>query len=286
MLTVADDVQGERTIRLVNDWGSADIALYGGQVLSWKNAAGAEYLFVSGRRYREAGKAVRGGIPVCWPWFGPHPANPSLAQHGFVRTLVWHPGPVCEIGDRTRIVLSCSDDDRTRSVWNFSFRLDLEIALGPSLELTLSSTNTGSSPFSITDALHSYFLADSASRVRISGFAGAAFTDSLAAKGSADARRIESGEVAGFGSCVDRVYHAEGPSVLYGLSAGAGVQLSKDGFPDTVVWNPGPDLAESMADLGRAEAECMVCMEAALASPKVVAPGQTLVQKMMLSPVV
>lgn len=87
---------------------------------------------------------VRGGIPVCWPWFGLHSADPSLGRHGFVRTLVWKPGPVCEIGDRTRIVLSCFDDDRTRVIWNFSFRLDLEITLGPSLDLVLYSTNMDS----------------------------------------------------------------------------------------------------------------------------------------------
>lgn len=285
MLTVADDVQGERTIRLVNDWGSADIALYGAQVHSWKNAEGAEYLFVSGRHYREAGKAVQGGIPVCWPWFGLHSADPSLGRHGFVRTLVWKPGPVCEIGDRTRIVLSCFDDDRTRVIWNFSFRLDLEITLGPSLDLVLYSTNMDSVAFELTDAFHAYFLVDSASRARISGFSGAECTDSRAGSGSAEAVWIGSGDVADLGSHVDRVYHCETASVLYGISAGGGVRLSKEGFPETVVWNPGPVLADALADLGSMEAGRMVCMEAVCGSPKTVAPGETVVQKMMLSPV-
>ena len=236
------------------DGASAIVALQGAHLVSWVPAGGAEALFVSERSPFAEGKAIRGGVPVCFPQFAD---RGPLAQHGFARTAPWaHAGT--EGGTATFVLL---DTPRTRALWPHAFRLELAIAIGgASLAMTLRATNTGETPWSFTTALHSYFAVD-APRARLHGLQGVAFLT----RGE-DRRHVEVRDAIPADEAIDRTYFAA-PARLRLVDPARTLAISQQGFTDNVVWNPGEARAAQMADMQPGGHARMLCVEAAAIEP-------------------
>lgn len=250
-----------------NNHATATIALQGGHVLSYQPHNQQPVLWVSGQSSYKAGKAIRGGIPVCWPWFGPHPTNPSLPAHGFARTTEWQVvGTQVSTDGATQLRLELSDSEQTRGIWPHAFRLTMTVTVGRELQVELVSFNPGDEPFTYGGALHSYFQVSDVTKIAIDGLDGATYIDQL----QAHERFIQRGPIIINGE-VDRIYQAtEATCVIDDLGLQRRVVVAKEGSSSTVVWNPWIAKAQRMADFGDDEYRGMVCIETANAADDVV----------------
>lgn len=254
-------------IEVHNAKARALISLYGGQVLAYCPADGRELLFVSEQAYFEPGKAIKGGIPVCWPWFGDDPEDQGRGAHGFVRNRDWQVAATGGTPDGdTRVRLTLQDDEHTRRIWPHPFLLELEIRIGATLALTLTTHNRGSEAFPLTQALHSYFAVGDIDAVAVTGLDGRSYLD----KAAGWARKQQQGEVR-FRGEVDRVYLAV-PSRQQ-IEDGATprkISIYSEGNQTLVVWNPGALISRAMADLRDDDYRRFVCVETANAVEDIV----------------
>jgi glucose-6-phosphate 1-epimerase len=252
--------------------GTAAIALHGGHVLDYAPEGQRPVLWLSQKAVFAPGKAIRGGIPVCWPWFGPHPDNPELPAHGFARNSLWAVTSTDASEHATSITLGLRDSDETRAVWPHSFGLAIEVTLAESLTVALTTKNTGESPIVCSAALHSYFAISNISSIEIMGLEGTKFRDQL------DEERVKSEQSAiTFEREVDRVYHdTSSECIIEDPSWGRRVRIAKSGSRSTVVWNPWIAKAARMSDFGDDEYRDMVCVETTNADDDTVtiAPGE------------
>lgn len=267
-------------IELKNSRASARISVYGGHVLSYIPAGGKDALFVSEKSLFEPGKAIRGGIPVCWPWFGPHPGDQSLPLHGFIRTLQWRVESRRDGADSSEVTLECRSTGETKKIWPHDFRVTLAVTVGERLVIDVSTHNGGSEPFSVADAFHTYFRVGDISRVAVRGLASASYDDRV----GEPCVRTQAGDVAITGE-TNRIYRSAAACDIVDASLGRTITVEKSGFPETVVWNPWIERAKAMADFADDEYVSMVCVEAASvgADSFTVLPGATVAQRMTIS---
>ncbi|CAL9041598.1 putative glucose-6-phosphate 1-epimerase [Musa acuminata AAA Group] len=266
---------------------SAEVYLYGGHVTSWKNDHGEELLFLSTKAIFKPPKAIRGGIPICFPQFGSHG---NLEQHGFARNRLWSidsdPPPFPTVSSNKAfidLIFKPSEDDL--KLWPHSYEFRLRITLGPGGDLMLTSRirNTDGKPFSFTFAYHTYFSVSDISEVRVEGLETLDYLDNLKAK----ERFTEQGDAITFESEVDKIYLGT-PSKIAILDheKKRTFVLRKDGLPDAVVWNPWEKKAKSMADFGDDEYKHMLCVEAAaIEKPITLKPGEEWKGRLELSTV-
>ena len=273
-------------VQVRNAHAEAVVSLHGAQVLSFRPVgAGADVLFVSERAHFQAGKAIRGGVPVCWPWFGADPQGLGRPSHGIARTRLWSVrGTASTPEGETEITLGLVDTPETLAIWPHAFHLALQITVGATLQLALTTRNTGEAPFAITQALHSYFTVGDIAMTTVTGLDGCHYTD----KAAGGAVKQQAGAVA-FAAEVDRIY--TGAPAELALVDGAlqrSVHIHAEGSRTAVVWNPWATLAAGMADLQDDEYRRFVCMETANAGDEVVTvpPGgeHRLVAEFGLSP--
>lgn len=250
-----------------NDGATAVAILQGAHLVSWIPAKGRERIFVSERTAYEAGRAIRGGVPVCFPQFAD---RGPLAQHGFARTRPWRFTGSREASGLCEAVFVLEDTPETRALWPHAFRVELAIAVGGTrLRMSLTVTNTGGEAFDFTAALHTYFRVADADAAEVDGLRGVRFLTRGAVASETEAR-----ETVPAREPVDRIYFAPPATLL--LHDGEDVlRLRQEGFTDTVVWNPGREKAAAMADLGEGYRR-MLCVEAAAIEPAIaLAPGAT-----------
>ena len=158
-------------IHIANVHAEAQVSVYGGQVLRFQpHETHRDLLFVSRQATYQTGKAIRGGVPVCWPWFGPDPQALGRPNHGLARTRLWSVADTAALPEgATRLTLVLTDTAETRTVWPHSFELRLEITVGATLRLSLTTRNTGDRPFAITQALHTYFAVGDVAQATVDG---------------------------------------------------------------------------------------------------------------------
>jgi glucose-6-phosphate 1-epimerase len=258
-----------------NPMAHATVSTYSGQVLSYRpKDRQDDLLFVSDKAYYEDGKAIKGGIPICWPWFGADPENQGRPAHGFVRNRQWQVTGSESLADgSTKIVMSMTDNDATRALWPHSFRLDIEITVGNSLKVELVTHNTGNDSITISQALHTYFRVGNIGKVSVLGLDGIQYLD----KTNDSARVTQSGPVTISGE-VDRIYtDVTGDLTIDDSSLGRKIVITSSGCSTAVVWNPWVEIAASMADLDDDDYQRMLCVETANAGPETVeiAAGKT-----------
>ena len=181
VLSICDGEGGLPLIRVENAFASASISVQGGQVLSYCPVdAEHDLLFVSRQAYFQADKAIKGGIPVCWPWFGPDPEQRGRPDHGFVRNRPWQLlGTEARADGGTRVLLGVRDDEHSLAFWSQAFALELEVTIGETLDLALVTQNTGQTPVSITQALHAYLNVGDVRQAQVLGLAGHQYLDKL-----------------------------------------------------------------------------------------------------------
>ena len=269
-------------IDLSGPLAEATVCTQGAQLTLWQpRGATCPVTFSSGAMQYVAGKPLRGGIPLCWPWFGPHPSDPSRPSHGFARNLPWEPVSLRETDDGAReLVLVLRDSDATRALWPAAFRLECRISAGATLGVELLTTNTGGEPVTITEALHTYFRVADVAAIEVVGLDGAAYADSA----DAGVRKRQSGAVS-FGGEVDRVFvdTTAACSIIDPLLRRR-IHIHKEGSRSTIVWNPGAAKAARLADLGATDDPAgqggwrqLVCVESAnaLDDRVTILPGMT-----------
>ncbi|WP_018078274.1 dihydroxy-acid dehydratase [Thiobacillus denitrificans] len=262
-----------------NHGGRATLCLQGAHVVSFRPKSQAEpVVWVSDAAKFAAGKSIRGGAPVCWPWFGAHASEASYPAHGFARTVDWKVTGSRKRNDaRTEITLQLVDTHQTRSQWPHSSRLTLTVVVGDKLEMRLATTNTGDAPLQVGEALHTYFHVSDIGAVQVTGLEGSDYHDKV----DNFARKQQRGAIA-FGGEVDRVYvDTPADCVIVDPGLKRRIRIAKTGSLSTVVWTPWTEKAEKMGDMGTGKTGAgwreMVCVESANAMDNVVtvAPGET-----------
>ncbi|KAF3448660.1 hypothetical protein FNV43_RR09373 [Rhamnella rubrinervis] len=284
---VIKDKNGIEQVVLQNPRGaSVRVSLYGGQVLSWRNDRGEELLFTSSKAIFKPPKAVRGGIPICFPQFG---NRGSLEQHGFARNKVWvidnNPPPLHPSDSNGKayidLLLKPSEDDM--KIWPHSFEFRLRVSLAADGYLTLISRirNINSKPFSFSFAYHTYFSISDISEVRIEGLETLDYLDNLRQK----ERFTEQGDALTFETEVDRVYLSSSDAIaVFDHEKKRTFIIKKEGLPDVVVWNPWEKKSKSMVDFGDEEYKQMLCVDgAAIEKPITLKPGEEWTGRLELS---
>ncbi|KAG2575346.1 hypothetical protein PVAP13_7KG428400 [Panicum virgatum] len=268
---------------------SAEVYLYGGHVTSWKDEHGDELLFVSNKAIFKPPKAIRGGIPICFPQFSNFG---NLEQHGFARNRVWTidtdppPFPV-PTTNTAYIDLILKPTEEDLKIWPHSFEYRLRVALSPGGDLMLTSrirnTNADGKPFSFTFAYHTYFKISDISEVRVEGLETLDYLDNLQDR----ARFTEQGDAIVFESELDRIYLGTPSKIaIIDHEKKRTFVVRKGGLPDAVVWNPWDKKAKAMSDFGDDEYKRMVCVEAAaIEKPVTLKPGEEWTGKLELSAV-
>nr|ACN40722.1 unknown [Picea sitchensis] len=263
MVDLVRDSSGLEKVILTEPRGSsAQVLLYGGQVISWKNERGEELLFLSNKALFKPPKAIRGGIPICFPQFG---SFGSLEQHGFARNRLWAidtcPSPLPAANNTSTIDLILIPTEEDLKIWSRSFELRLRVSLGPGkLTLIPRVRNIDNKPFSFTFALHTYLSVSDISEVRVEGLETLDYFDNLLQK----ERFTEQADAITFDDEVDRVYLSTPTKIaVIDHEKKRTFELRKEGLPDAVVWNPWDKKAKAIPDFGDEEYKQMVCIEAA-----------------------
>ncbi|MDO8458237.1 MAG: D-hexose-6-phosphate mutarotase [Burkholderiaceae bacterium] len=258
---------------ITNAHASASLCLQGGHLLSWQPVSTPEpVIWMSPAATCAPGHPIRGGIPVCWPWFGAHESQSSFPAHGFARTQPWQVTGTRSLEDgSTEIALSLLPADDTQAFWPHPSRLDLLLNVGTSLKIALITRNRGESDFVIREALHTYFHVSDIARVHVLGLEDGAYMDKAA--GWTPGQQVGA---LGFSGEVDRVY-TDTPAACVIEDAGFGrrIRIAKLGSQSTVVWNPWQARAAQMGDLGADGWKGFVCVESgnALENAVTVAAG-------------
>ncbi len=246
----------------------ARLTPYGGQVCEWTPAGQSPVLFMSPRAVFAAGTPIRGGVPICFPWFGPHPTDPTKPAHGFARTRTWQVAGVARdtAGD-VRVVLRLAADADTRALWSAPFAVSLTLALGASLEMTADVENVGDDAIVYELALHTYLAVGDVEAVRIRGLEGARFVDKV--DGGKD--KLAGPEPLAIAGETDRVFlDTTTTCVVDDPVLARRLRVEKRHSEVTVVWNPGRERARSMRDVGEDSWRGFVCVETANVGPHAV----------------
>ncbi len=265
---------GGRVVELEHGGARAVVSLLGGQVLSYVPAKGAaDVLWLSPQARIAPGKSIRGGIPLCWPWFGPHASDPSQPAHGVVRTAPWQVGDSGAGTDGATVRLFWSGGDAAQGAVATGLGVAVVVTLGGRLTVDLVTTNGGATAVTISQALHSYLAVGDVTRIAIEGLDGRDYIDKV------DGGRIkrQHGPLVIDGE-VDRVFQATGDRVTVADPVlGRRIAIGKSGSTSTVVWNPWVAKAARLGDLGPAGHLPFVCVETANAGSdtRSLAPGAT-----------
>lgn len=241
--------------------GEAHVFLQGGHVSHFLPRGERPVLWMSRESRFEAGKPIRGGVPICFPWFGPKAGSPEAPLHGYARLLPWTvAGVTREATGALSAVLELSAGAAARGGFPHELALSLSVSVGRSLRLALSVRNQDGAPARFEAALHSYFAVSDVRQVRVSGLEGQGFVD----KTAAGARREgEAGPIAITGE-TDRVYLGATATVTIDDPGWARrIVVAKTGSATTVVWNPWIAKAKAMPDFGDDEWTGMLCVETA-----------------------
>ena len=251
---------GLDVVELVTPASTSTIALHGAQVLAFspREDDARDWLWVSERANFAVGKALRGGIPICFPWFGPHPTGGGLPAHGFARTRLWRLSHVAALdASRVRAELELASDADTMRVFPHPFAARLAVTAGDALDLAVEVTNTGDAPFAFEVALHTYFAVSAAGAVAVDGLGGCAYADKVAG----GALRRQDRAPIRFEGEVDRVYDSGGPVTIADPARPRPIRVETAGAGSTIVWNPGPAKTATLADMAPDAFNGFVCVE-------------------------
>lgn len=251
-----------------NAHASASVSLYAGQVLSWQpKAAQHDVLFLSEQAYYQPGKAIKGGVPVCWPWFGPDPQGKGRPAHGFARTSEWEVlNTVSLANGATQLVLSLKLNESTRALWAGDIEAQLEIVVGKTLRLALTTFNRSQQAIELSQALHTYFHVGDIAKTSVRGLGGTSYIDKV----DGGKQKVQSGAVT-VSAEVDRIYTGvKNDLQIHDAALNREIHIHAEGSASAVVWNPWKDIAASMADLGDEDYRHLLCVETTNAGSDVV----------------
>ncbi|MEW6293466.1 MAG: D-hexose-6-phosphate mutarotase [Pseudomonadota bacterium] len=255
-------------------YSTATIALQGAHVMTWQPRGQKPVIWLSKAAKFASGKSIRGGVPLCWPWFGPHATEPAYPGHGFARTIPWLLVDAWKLPDgRVRLEFEPVMNDAACAMWPHPSLAKNIVTVGQELEVELATTNTGHAPFMLGQALHTYFEIGAIDQVEIAGLEGCTYIDKV----DGGKRKKQKGAVS-FAGETDRVYlGTAGCCGIVDPVLKRTLLITSTGSRSTVVWNPGKEKAAKMGDFGNQGEDRMVCVETANAADDVItlAPGET-----------
>jgi D-hexose-6-phosphate mutarotase len=258
--------------------GAAEIYLHGAQVTGFQKTGEPPLLFLSAASQFAADQPIRGGVPLCFPWFGPRPGAPA---HGFARLTEWHLAATSAAPDG-RVSVRLRLPEKAGGAAAFAGKVEYLVTVGETLTMELHVTNHADTPLVFEECLHTYFAVGDIAAVTVGGLKGLSYVDKVAESKV----KIESAKALHFNSEVDRVYLDAPQAVkIEDAKLKRTLLVEKTGSASTVVWNPWVDKAKAMADFGDEEYRRMVCVESGNVGPNQVTlvPGASSVLKVVLS---
>ncbi|WP_137166810.1 D-hexose-6-phosphate mutarotase [Salinimonas lutimaris] len=260
------EVSGVTFLDIDNAFATARVSLFGGHILSYiPKQDGQERLWLSPHAVLSGEKPIRGGIPVCWPWFSDDHGREKgqLPAHGYLRSQVWKIQHSEDTDSGTLLVLRPTFTRGNGFEYDCNVSLTIEVA--ETLTVTLKTTNSGLVPFTFNTALHSYFQVDDIQHVTLTGIEGE-YKDKLenwAVKTTPQPYKI-SGET-------DRIHQHATPEVVISEKDLARTRVVSSGHDSMVIWNPWLGAA-SIADMDAFGYKHMVCVETACTDGVTLAP--------------
>ena len=259
----------------------AKLLLQGAHLIQFAPTGEANWLWLSKAARFETGRAVRGGIPICWPWFGVPDRNPPQVRehihtrqsHGFARTQLWQLDQLTESPETVEVSLALEIDDDMPTLWRGKARALLTFRFSADLlHIALTTTNLDNKPLALTQALHTYLPCDDVASTQLEGFDGVKFVDTLR-----DWELYEQCGPVTFDGEVDRIYQRPAEQQVCIHNGNRQQQITSLGSRSAVVWNPGPEKADCLSDFPAEAWRSMVCVETAnaLHDFRVLNSGQT-----------
>ncbi len=245
-------------VQITSSLGEGEMYLHGAQVTSWKPTGAEEVLFLSTKSRWEDGQAIRGGIPICFPWFRGKANDPQAPAHGFVRSKTWQLESIAENGSGVTVTMFTESDERTQRWWPGEFRLVHRVTFGSELSLELGCINTGTTPLRFEEALHTYNRVSDVHDVRVQGLDAVPFLDNT----DSNREKTQRGDVATVSQTDSAYLNTRSVVDLLDPKMHRRIRLKKANSLTTVVWNPWREGAQGMRDLGDGEWTRFLCVEA------------------------
>ena len=258
-LIVTEPEIGFPVIEVQTPVSAATIAVHGAQVLTWAPTDHPPVLYVSPKAKMTGGKALRGGIPICWPWFGNHPEDPQKPAHGFARTRFWELVSGEMVGKMATLVFKLVSDEETKALFPFDFELTATIRIADKLRVKLNMKNTGEEIYKVSSALHTYLSLGDIERIQLEGVKGSHYID----QASDDKDPVYQEKNLQIKGEVDRIYKSMSSVLIRDLDRHRSVFIDKGGSRSTVIWNPWKEKSKTIKDLPDKGYQEFVCVEAA-----------------------
>jgi glucose-6-phosphate 1-epimerase len=248
---------GLRKVCVTSPQAEGEIYLHGAHVTSWKPAGREEVFFLSSQSRWEDGRAIRGGVPICFPWFGDKAGDPKAPAHGFVRTKAWQLESIAQTEHGVTVSMFTGNDGDTIRWWPSEFRLVYRVTFGSELTLELEVSNTAATSLRFEEALHAYHRVGNIEKVRLQGLDNVHYLD----KTDSNREKMQRGDIAVV-SETDRIYLNTSDALeLHDPVLRRRTRVAKENSRTTVVWNPWAEKAHSLSDLPHDEWMRMICIE-------------------------
>ncbi|HHX8301553.1 TPA: D-hexose-6-phosphate mutarotase [Vibrio diabolicus] len=265
------EIDQVKVVRVIHEKATAGISLHGGHVVSFTPAGHEDLIWMSEKAIFDGKKALRGGIPVCWPWFG----RIAAPAHGFARTAEWELVEHRENDNGVIVELALFPTEEIHDIWPHMFDARLVVEVGDELKVTLKVMNIDDEAWTFSGALHTYLNVGDIKQAQTTGM-GAEYIDSL----KADAV-CQGGDVLQLTDTIDRVYtQPEAKILVKDPELNRTLSVENHGHNSAVLWNPWAEGAQGMADMADDGYQTMLCVESTVHAPsieqgKTLQPGET-----------
>ena len=241
-----------------NPEGESQILLQGAQLLEWTPRGHAPVVWLSPNARLIPGKSPRGGVPICWPWFGPHDTRADYPAHGVVRAGSWElVKATCLENEDHELRSRWIPDSTQRDYWPFGTSLEVHFTLGDACEIELITRNDSTMSLTLSEALHTYLGVGDVREITIRGLEDCDYIDKV----DDGRRKHQSGPVTISGE-TDRIYlSTQAACIIEDPILKRIIRIEKRGSQSTIVWNPGEEKAKRLGDLGETDFLRMVCVE-------------------------
>ena len=265
-------------VKVRTPWSTAEIYLHGAHITRFQKIGEPPLLWMSGKSLFTPDKAIRGGVPICFPWFGPREGQ---LVHGYARIADWEL-IATEAATDGSVTLRFHLPKNICAANSLTANVEFVVMVGATLTMELKVTNMGGAELSLEDCLHTYFTVGDIGEVSITGLRGTEFLDKV----DGAKRKRETDESIRIASEVDRVYlDTTGAVEIHDAKLRRIIRVEKSGSRSTVVWNPWVAKSKAMPDFGDEEFHGMVCVESGNVTENklTLAPGATTALKVTLS---
>lgn len=265
------EVDQVKVVRVIHEKATAGIALHGGHVVSFTPAGKEDLIWMSEKAIFDGKAALRGGIPVCWPWFG----RIAAPAHGFARTTEWELVEHRENDNGVIVELALFPTEETHDIWPHMFDARLMVEISDQLKVTLKVTNIDDAEWTFSGALHTYLNVGDIKQAQTTGM-GPEYIDSLK-----EGEICQGGDVLQLTDTIDRVYtQPEAQILVKDAVLNRTLSVENQGHNSAVLWNPWATGAQGMGDMADNGYETMLCVESTVHAPsikqgKTLQPGET-----------